>query len=48
MTIVYDGEVEHRDSTGSGDLIVRLGDGTELSHRMVQQAVDYIKAHTKE
>jgi ring-1,2-phenylacetyl-CoA epoxidase subunit PaaC len=32
----------------SGDLIVRLGDGTELSHRMVQQAVDYQWQYTGE
>ncbi|AKZ62928.1 phenylacetic acid degradation protein [Herbaspirillum hiltneri N3] len=32
----------------SGDLIVRLGDGTELSHRMVQQAVDYLWPYTGE
>ena len=32
----------------SGDLIVRLGDGTELSHRMVQQAVDCLWPYTGE
>jgi ring-1,2-phenylacetyl-CoA epoxidase subunit PaaC len=32
----------------SGDLIVRLGDGTEMSHRMVQQAVDYLWPYTGE
>lgn len=32
----------------SGDLIVRLGDGTELSHRMVQQAVDQLWMYTGE
>ncbi len=32
----------------SGDLIVRLGDGTELSRRMVQQAVDQLWMYTGE
>ncbi|MBB3211450.1 ring-1,2-phenylacetyl-CoA epoxidase subunit PaaC [Herbaspirillum sp. Sphag1AN] len=32
----------------SSDLIVRLGDGTELSHRMLQQAVDHLWMYTGE
>jgi len=32
----------------SGDLIVRLGDGTELSHRMVQTAVDQLWMYSGE
>ncbi|WP_034300030.1 1,2-phenylacetyl-CoA epoxidase subunit PaaC [Herbaspirillum sp. RV1423] len=32
----------------SSDLIVRLGDGTELSHRMVQQAIDQLWMYTGE
>ena len=32
----------------SSDLIVRLGDGTELSHRMLQQAVDQLWMYTGE
>jgi len=32
----------------SGDLIVRLGDGTDLSRRMVQQAVDQLWMYTGE
>lgn len=32
----------------SGDLIVRLGDGTELSHRLVQQAIDQLWMYTGE
>lgn len=32
----------------SGDLVVRLGDGTELSQRMVQQAVDNLWMYTGE
>jgi ring-1,2-phenylacetyl-CoA epoxidase subunit PaaC len=32
----------------SGDLIVRLGDGTELSHRMMQEAIDKLWMFTGE
>lgn len=32
----------------SSDLIVRLGDGTELSHRLVQEAADALWAYTGE
>ncbi|MDY7578122.1 1,2-phenylacetyl-CoA epoxidase subunit PaaC [Herbaspirillum sp. RTI4] len=32
----------------SGDLMVRLGDGTELSHRMMQTAIDKIWMYTGE
>lgn len=32
----------------SGDLLVRLGDGTELSHRRMQEAVDDVWRHTGE
>src|SRR5690554_1952348 len=32
----------------SGDLLVRLGDGTELSHRRMQEALDDVWRHTGE
>lgn len=32
----------------SGDLMVRLGDGTELSHRRMQEAIDDVWRHTGE
>ena len=32
----------------SGDLMVRLGDGTEMSHRMLQQAVEQLWMYTGE